>query len=98
MKSYSGICSFCGWKTPKTTELKTAKKLLKEHYQKNHPRECAEDRIEKWGGVGCLKCSSHFYTATRLESYRKCPNCGYDMSAWFAGMVAFASGYETEGE
>lgn len=98
MESYSGICGFCGLKTSKTTNGKAAQKMLKEHYQKNHLYECAENRIRKWDEIGCLKCSYPIDTAEKLENYRKCPNCGYDMGNWLAGMMAFASEYETWSE
>lgn len=91
---FRGVCRFCNWKTPWEKVLKEAQKRLKRHYQAHHPREIAENRIKKWGGVGCLKCSYPIDSAKSLVKYRLCPNCGYNMSAWFAGMMALAANYE----
>ena len=89
-----GLCLFCNWKTPWENVDKKAQKLLKTHYQAHHPREIAENRIKKWGGVRCLNCSHPIGSAENLKNHRLCANCRYDMSAWFAGMMAFASYYE----
>lgn len=83
------LCVFCGWQPPVSGDM--GQKQLKEHYQASHHREITENRIKKWGAVGCLKCTNVFTSPEELVNYRFCPRCGYNMSAWFAGMMAFIS-------